>query len=110
MTILGLYWTVQAYLDWQTKPVVTTITTVSYPTKNASSIARILWFSFNYTLFKLGIFKVDFPAVTICSPGYNSDTLQAGFLKQVFDFYEKNQVHVNMTPYEAAVALNQVNF
>jgi hypothetical protein len=30
MTILGLYWCIQSYVDWQNQPVLTTITTTAY--------------------------------------------------------------------------------
>ena len=30
MSILGLYWCIKAYIDWQDKPVLTTITTTAY--------------------------------------------------------------------------------
>ena len=33
MTILGLYWCIKAYIDWQEKPVLTTITTTAFPVK-----------------------------------------------------------------------------
>ena len=33
MLALGLYWCIQAYLDWQDKPVLTTITTTAYSVK-----------------------------------------------------------------------------
>jgi disulfide bond formation protein DsbB len=33
MTILGLYWCIKAYIDWQDKPVLTTITTTAFPVK-----------------------------------------------------------------------------
>jgi len=52
---------------------------------------------------------VDFPAVTICSPGYNYDTLQAGFFKQVFDFYKQEKIPVSLNPFQAALAISKVN-
>ena len=30
MLMLGLYWCIQAYIDWRDKPVLTTITTTAY--------------------------------------------------------------------------------
>jgi hypothetical protein len=31
MSMLGLYWTITLYIDWQDNPVVTTTTTLAYP-------------------------------------------------------------------------------
>ena len=42
MTILGLYWCIKAYLDWQDKPVLTTITTTAFPVKSVSSSGFLL--------------------------------------------------------------------
>jgi disulfide bond formation protein DsbB len=36
MTILGLYWCIKAYLDWQDKPVLTTVTTTALPVTSVS--------------------------------------------------------------------------
>jgi hypothetical protein len=36
MAALGLYWCIKAYLDWQDKPVLTTITTTAYSVKGVS--------------------------------------------------------------------------
>ena len=37
MLALGLYWCIQAYLDWQDKPVLTTITTTAYSVNKVST-------------------------------------------------------------------------
>ena len=44
MTALGLYWCIQSYLDWQDKPVLTTITTTAYSVKqvNINEVFRSL--------------------------------------------------------------------
>jgi hypothetical protein len=31
MLILGLYWCIQAYIDWRSNPVLTTIASPGYP-------------------------------------------------------------------------------
>ena len=46
MLTLGIYWSIYLYLDWQDKPVLTTVTTTALP-----------------------ISQVEFPAITICSEG-----------------------------------------
>ncbi len=38
MLILGLYWCIKAYLDWQEKPVLTTITTTAYSVKQVKML------------------------------------------------------------------------
>ena len=57
MLLLGTYWSVVAYSDWQTNPVLTTVKTSALPIKD-----------------------IAFPAVTICSQGLNSDIVTAGQL------------------------------
>lgn len=37
MLILGLYWCIEAYNDWEDKPVLTTITTTAYSVKQVGS-------------------------------------------------------------------------
>ncbi len=37
MTILGLYWCIQSYVDWQNQPVLTTITTTAYNIRSVST-------------------------------------------------------------------------
>jgi hypothetical protein len=34
MTVLGLYWCIQAYIEWKERPVLTTITTTAYAVKS----------------------------------------------------------------------------
>ena len=46
MLSLRVYWSIHLYLDWQEKPVLTTVTTTALP-----------------------VSQVDFPALTICSEG-----------------------------------------
>ena len=36
MLMLGLYWCIQAYQDWKDKPVLTTITTTTFPITEVS--------------------------------------------------------------------------
>ncbi len=57
MLLLGTYWSVVAYSDWQNNPVLTTVKTSALPIKD-----------------------IEFPAVTICSQGLNSDIVTAGQL------------------------------
>ena len=55
------------------------------------------------------MFQVDFPAVTICSPGINEDILQAGFLKLFFAYLASNKINMTVTPIDAATILNAVS-
>jgi hypothetical protein len=43
--------------------------------------------------------KVDFPAFTVCSPGFNNQNLAAGFYKKYLNFLEEHGAKVNATPY-----------
>ena len=61
MVLLGSYWSIQAYLDWQANPVLTTVNTTAYPVKS-----------------------IEFPAVTNCGQGMNDDVITAGMFKQFF--------------------------
>jgi hypothetical protein len=57
MLLLGTYWSVAAYSNWQDNPIITTVKTSALPIKD-----------------------IEFPAVTICSQGLNEDTSYAGKL------------------------------
>jgi hypothetical protein len=46
MLMLGLYWCIQAYQDWKDKPVLTTITTTTYPINKVSHKNEINWKNF----------------------------------------------------------------
>ena len=52
--------------------------------------------------------QVDFPAVTICSPGMSSDNLESGFYKLFFAFLAANNVNINLSPYSASSILSKV--
>ena len=43
MLILGLYWCVLAYINWQNKPVLTTITTTAYNVKQVKNLQSSVW-------------------------------------------------------------------
>jgi hypothetical protein len=47
MASLGMFWSIEAYNDWQDNLVLTTINTTAYPITN-----------------------IEFPAVTICGQGF----------------------------------------
>jgi hypothetical protein len=64
MLLLGTYWSVLAYSDWQSNPVLTTVKTSALPIK-----------------------EIEFPAVTICSQGLNTDIATAGQQQFVFELY-----------------------
>ena len=48
MSILGLYWCIKAYIDWQDKPVLTTITTTAYDIRG---VTFLLLFAMHKQLF-----------------------------------------------------------
>jgi hypothetical protein len=51
---------------------------------------------------------MDFPAVTICSPGMSLDNLEAGFYKLLFAYFAANNVSVAVSPYNASTLLAKV--
>ncbi len=59
------------------------------------------------TFDQINLFQVDFPAVTICSPGMNEDILTAGFLKQFFAYLLLNRVNMTISPFRAARILSK---
>ena len=63
---------------------------------------------YDYDMF-YGSVKVDFPAVTICSPGINEVILNAGFLKLFFAFLANNNVNMTLSPLEASTLLLAVS-
>ena len=69
MVLLGSYWSIQAYLDWQANPVLTTVNTTAYPVKS-----------------------IEFPAVTNCGQGMNDDVITAGMFKQFFNYLWKQNL------------------
>ena len=42
MLMLGLYWIIQAYISWQEKPVLTSISTTAYSVKQVGPTVSIL--------------------------------------------------------------------
>ena len=53
--------------------------------------------------------KVDFPAVTICSPGLTNSNLESGFYKLLFNFLKDNNAIIPyLTPYNASLLLHKV--
>jgi hypothetical protein len=45
MTILGLYWCIEAYIQWRERPVLTTIRTTAYAVKSVRNILTNLLFT-----------------------------------------------------------------
>lgn len=75
MLALGTYWSVTAYNDWITNPVVTTVKTSALKIKN-----------------------IEFPAVTICGQGVNDDIITAGFFKIFYNYTSKRNISYGMSP------------
>jgi hypothetical protein len=61
MLTMGMYWSILSYNNWQKNQVLTTIATTAYPVK-----------------------KIEFPAVTFCSPGVNQVSISPTFFDQLF--------------------------
>ena len=66
MLTLGAYWTTSIYINWQDHPVVTTATTTALP-----------------------VTSIEFPSVTICGQGLNSQVFIAAFMRLYFEFQKK---------------------
>ena len=80
--MLGGYWSVTAYYQWQDNPVLTTVKTSAYSVSN-----------------------IEFPAITICGKGSNDATLSGGFLNMFFKFLKKNGINLPVSPIRAAVLM-----
>ena len=75
MLILGTYWSVTAYNDWISNPVLTTVKTSAFKIKN-----------------------LEFPALTICGQGANADIISAGFFKIFFNYTKQRNISYGMSP------------
>ena len=75
MLILGTYWSVIAYNDWISNPVLTTVKTSAFKIKN-----------------------LEFPALTICGQGANTNIISAGFFKIFFNYTKQRNVSFGMSP------------
>ena len=53
-------------------------------------------------------FQVDFPAVTICSPGTSNENLESGFYKLFLAFLDANDATIEIDPVDVAALLKQV--
>jgi len=82
--MLGGYWSVIAYYQWQDNPVLTTVQTSAYPVSN-----------------------IEFPAVTICGQGSNDVMLSGGFLYMFFKFLKQNGVNLPVSPVRAAILMRR---
>jgi hypothetical protein len=84
MLLLGTYWSVAAYNNWQSNPVVTTVKTSAFPVQ-----------------------ELDFPAVTICGQGTNEEILAAGFFKAFFKFLKQKGIKIGVSPLTASRILKK---
>ena len=78
MILLGSYWSIQSYVDWQNKPVLTTVQTTAYPVK-----------------------EIEFPAVTICGQGMSDDVISAAMFKQFFKYLESKNISAGVNSFHA---------
>jgi len=54
LMVLGLYWCIQTYQNWDDNPVLTTITTSDYP------VQKVRYFSYQQSLFICKLREVNF--------------------------------------------------
>ena len=78
MILLGGYWSLQSYADWQNNPVLTTVATTAFP-----------------------ITAIEFPAVTICGQGMSDDVIGAAMLNQFFKYLEMKNISTGVNPFKA---------
>jgi hypothetical protein len=79
LTFLGVFVSVQNYLDWKNEPVVTTVASTGYPVSG-----------------------IPFPAVVICSQDIDMDAINAALYKSVFDYLEQmNGIKIKKPPLAA---------
>lgn len=76
MIILGIYWSLVVWFNWQNQPVITTISTTA-----------------------LDISQIQFPAITFCALGKNKFNLWSGFLDQIF---RSNLTNIDISPFDAS--------
>jgi hypothetical protein len=50
-------------------------------------------------------FQIDFPALTICGQGLNSEVFNAAMLKLLFKFLDSKNLSAELTPLRAAELL-----
>jgi hypothetical protein len=87
MFMLGGYWLISAFYQWQNNPVATTVKTSAFPVSN-----------------------IEFPAVTICGQGSNDVILSGGFLYMFFKFLKQNGVNLPVSPVRAAILMRRKFF
>ena len=78
MLMLGTYWSIEAYNEWEESPVLTTLTTPA-----------------------LSVNEIDFPAITICSRGMNEDILRAAVVRKFLQFAKEKGQSRQISPLEA---------
>jgi hypothetical protein len=79
LAFLGVFVSVQNYLDWKNEPVVTTVASTGYPVSG-----------------------IPFPSVVICSQGIDMEGINAALYKSVFDYLEQmNGIKIKKTPLAA---------
>ena len=80
----GTYWSVTAYKEWQDSPVLTTLVNPALP-----------------------IEAIEFPAVTICSPGMNEDLFKSAVLKKFLEFAKTKGMSRDISPIVAETLIYQ---
>jgi len=84
MITLGTSWSVILYFQWENQPVTTNVLTAALP-----------------------VDQIEFPAVTICSQGFNDNTLMASLFMLYNDFENySNASKLSKEPIDAAEIYN----
>lgn len=81
LSILGLSWSITAYQDWDSYPVLTTASTTGLP-----------------------IHDIEFPSVILCAQGVIDNVMMAGLLRQYYDYYKAttNKTCFSLNPYDTS--------
>jgi hypothetical protein len=86
MLVLSTYWSATLYFQWKDQTVITTVLTAALPVN-----------------------QIRFPAVTICSQGFNYDTFLASLFLLYNDFAKnKTKPQPETTPIDSASIYNAI--
>ena len=86
MLILGTYWSIVIYQDWESQQVITTVLSTALP-----------------------ISGIEFPTVTICSQGFNYNIFLASFFKLLSSFNDGAAFQkIKKSPIDAAAVYTRV--
>ena len=84
MLALSIYWSAVLYFQWEGQTVITTVLTAALPVN-----------------------QIRFPAVTICSQGFNYNTFMAS-LFQLYNDFAKYKIKPGTDPIDSASIYNSI--